>query len=73
MSVMVFTESFPTITRWINEQGWIEMGTDEYSDSLLRALDLGGLIWESGSQADSIDKELIALEAVLKTWFAQND
>jgi hypothetical protein len=73
MLVMLFAQAFPTISRWINEQGWIEMGADEYSDSLLRALDPGGLVWESDAQMASIDEALMALEEALKTWFRQNE
>jgi hypothetical protein len=39
-----FAESYPTITRWVEEQGWIEIGADEYSTSLVRALDPGGMV-----------------------------
>jgi hypothetical protein len=67
-----FSESYPTITRWIEEQGWIEIGADEYSSSLIRALDPGGLAWESDSGIDAIDDALIALEEALKDWFEQN-
>jgi hypothetical protein len=49
-----FSQSYPTITRWIEKQGWIEFGADDYSNSLIRALDLGGLVWESDSETDSL-------------------
>ena len=67
-----FSQSYPTITRWIEEQGWIEIGADEYSTSLIRALDPGGLVWESNSKTDAIDDALIAAEEALKDWFEQN-
>ena len=68
----VFTQAYPTITRWIEEQGWIEIGSDEYSSSLVRALDPGGMVWESHSNLDSIDDALIELEKELKDWFKKN-
>ena len=67
-----FTKSYPTITRWIEEQGWIEIGSDEYSSSLVRALDPGGMVWESDSNLDSIDEALKELEKALKDWFKKN-
>ncbi len=67
-----FSQSYPTIARWIEEQGWIEIGSDEYSSSLVRALDPGGMIWESNSAIDSIDEALIELEKELKSWFKKN-
>jgi hypothetical protein len=57
-----FSQSYPTITRWIEEQGWIALGADEYSTSLVRALDPGGMVWESDSNLDSIDNALKELE-----------
>jgi len=67
-----FFQSYPTIARWIEEQGWIEIGSDEYSSSLVRALDPGGMIWESDSEIDSIDEALTELEKELKAWFKKN-
>jgi hypothetical protein len=67
-----FAESYPTIARWIEEQGWIEIGSDEYSTSLVRALDPGGMVWESDTAIDSIDEALKELEKELKGWFKKN-
>ena len=67
-----FAESYPTITRWVEEQGYIEIGADEYSSSLVRALDPGGMVWESDSAIDSIDEALKELEKELKNWFKKN-
>lgn len=67
-----FSHVYPTIARWVEEQGWIEIGLDEYSTSLIRALDPGGLVWESDAKVASVDEALIALEEALKKWFEQN-
>lgn len=67
-----FSQSYPTIARWIEEQGWIEIGSDGYSASLVRALDAGGMVWESDSAIDSIDEALKELEKELKSWFKKN-
>ncbi len=62
-----FSQSYPTIARWIEEQGWIEIGSDEYSSSLVQALDPGGMVWESDSAINSIDEALTELEKELKS------
>ena len=67
-----FSQTYPIIARWIEEQGWIEIGADEYRTSMMRALDPGGLVWESDSDTDAIDDALTALEEALKDWFEQN-
>lgn len=61
----IFAKSFPYINQWIEEQGWIEIGQDEYSKSLVRAIDAGGMVWESKKQHVSVDEALGALERFL--------
>jgi hypothetical protein len=60
-----FSEVYPHIAHWVNTQGWIEIGEGEYSDSLVRALDEGGLVWESSDEHESVDEALQALEIEL--------
>lgn len=67
-----FSQTYPTIARWIEEQGWIEIGSDEYSKSLVRALDPGGMVWESSSEQVTVDEALTALDGALEEWFEQN-
>ncbi|MBP8252043.1 MAG: hypothetical protein KAX40_06730 [Herpetosiphon sp.] len=67
-----FSDSYPTIARWIAEQGWIELGSDEMSDSLIRALDPGGMVWESDADITSLDHALAELEQALIDWFDEN-
>ncbi len=69
---MIFAQTYPAITRWVEEQGWVEIGVDEYSTSLVRALDAGGLIWESNGEEKTVDEALQALEKALQAWFEQN-
>lgn len=42
----MFSEIYPNLDWWINSQGWIEIGEDNYSSSWVRILDTGGLCWE---------------------------
>lgn len=57
-----FEESYPTITRWIEDYGWIEIGKSDYSESLIRAFDDGGLVWENLDSYKTLDDALQALE-----------
>ena len=69
---MKFSQEYPAIARWVGEQGRVEIGMDEYSTSLVRVLDPGGLVWESGDSVATVDEALRALEEVLKEWFERN-
>jgi hypothetical protein len=54
-----FEERYPNIASWIcDHEGWIELGANEYSHSMVRVLDLGGLVWESEKRYASIDEAL---------------
>ena len=56
-----FSEIYPNIAHWVTTQGWIEIGQDEYSDSLVRALDEGGMVWENSDEHQTVDEALQAL------------
>jgi hypothetical protein len=68
-----FEQAYPRIAQWIATQGWIEMGEDENSDSLVRCLDEGGLVWESSGEQNSIDATLRALEEELVDQMDESD
>lgn len=43
-----FEPQYPNLTAWIRMyDGWIAIGRDEMSHSLVRILSPGGLVWES--------------------------
>lgn len=63
-----FARAYPLLARWIAERGWIEIGQDDCSRSLVRTLDSGGLIREGGEDAASLDAALHAAEAALTIW-----
>ena len=68
----LFDERFPTISEWVNSQGWIELGSDEHSGSMVRAIDTGGMVWEGKDQYKSIDAALQDLEKGLAEWLEEN-
>lgn len=45
----MFEKNYPYCTAWINTVGWIELGADDESDSTIRILNEGGLVWENDS------------------------
>ena len=58
---------YPTLSEWIlSGSGWIELGQDEYSDSLVRILDIGGLLWESEKDYATLAEALADAEEALK-------
>jgi hypothetical protein len=67
-----FERSYPNITLWVTSQGWIELGQDEYSSSLVRALDEGGMVWEGTPHYRTLDEAFDALETALAEWWDQN-
>ena len=67
-----FEENYPNIAQWAKLQGWVELGRDHYSSSMVRALDEGGMVWEGGAHYERVDEALDALERALTEWMEQN-
>jgi hypothetical protein len=66
-----FTEKYPNIAGWIKD-GWIEIGRNGYSTSLIRVLDEGGLVWEGGTRHRSMDEILQEAENAIADWTENN-
>jgi hypothetical protein len=60
-----FDDTYPNITYWVESLGWIEVGQDEYSTSMVRALNEGGLVWEGNDTYETLDEAMQALERAL--------
>lgn len=59
----MFSKVYPALAKYINDGwGWIEIGNDEESDSMVRMLDEGGLIWESSAKLQSLNRALQSAE-----------
>ena len=54
----IFAQAYPAIPHWVEEQGWVEIGMDEYSTSPVRALDACGLVWEINDEEETVDEAL---------------
>lgn len=66
---MTAETSYPHVARWVRDCGWIEIGHDDYNRSMVRALDIGGLIWEGKSNYATLDAALQDLDQALAAWF----
>jgi hypothetical protein len=57
---------YPHLTAWV-EYGdrWIEIGTDDFSRSFIRVLDIGGMIWEGETHYPTLDDALAAADAAI--------
>jgi hypothetical protein len=61
-----FSSTYPNIAKWTESYGWIEIGQDDYSKSFIRVLDIGGMLWESKPEYESLDDALNELETALE-------
>jgi hypothetical protein len=61
-----FSSTYPNIAAWTESYGWIEIGQDDFSQSFLRALDMGGMVWEGKPKYKTVDAALDDLEAALE-------
>jgi hypothetical protein len=63
--------TYPTVARWVQEYGWIEIGQDEMSRSFIRAIDEGDMVWEGKAHYPTLDDALQDLEAGLIAWMQE--
>jgi hypothetical protein len=61
-----FSSTYPNVAKWTESYGWIEIGQDDYSQSFIRVLDEGGMVWEGKSNYESLDDALMDLEVALE-------
>jgi hypothetical protein len=67
-----FEQRYPTIHRFVEEMGWIEIGQDSMITSFVRAYDEGGTVYEGKSSYPSMDKALADLEAGIQAYLDEN-
>ncbi len=61
----MFSKEYPYVSSWISTTGWIEIGQDEYSSSMLRIINEGGIVWED-TESNTIEESLKRAEKYLK-------
>lgn len=60
MAEFSFEDRYSNIAFWVTSHaGWIEVGQTEMSDSFVRAMDIGGMIWE-GEPPSALEAALAA-------------
>jgi hypothetical protein len=62
-----FVALYPNIAFWV-KGGWIEIGQNIYSQSFVRALDQGGLVWEGEAEYSNFHEVFQALDAGIAAW-----
>jgi hypothetical protein len=68
-----FTSLYPNIAWWTQSgRGWIELGWDEYSSSMIRVLDIGGLLWEGDDEYDSVGEAMTEADNFIEQWRIEN-
>jgi hypothetical protein len=59
-------KTYPNVAEWVKSHGWVEIGQDEHSQSFIRALDIGGMVWEGKKTYPSLDDAFHVLDNKLK-------
>ena len=65
-------EAFPSLARWVQGYGWIEIGRQEQFGFVARAFDDGGLIFED-NRCPSLADAMLSLEAAISAWFKEHE
>jgi hypothetical protein len=68
----IFEEQYPTIDRFVEEIGWIEIGQNDMISAFVRAYDLGGTVYEGEDSYPSMEAALRDLEAGIKAYLDEN-
>jgi hypothetical protein len=66
-----FEGRYPHIAAWVRH-GWIEIGHDDCNRPFLRAMSIGGVVWEGDDRYASLDDALNALDAGIAAWERDN-
>jgi hypothetical protein len=72
--VIVFQKQYPSIAKWM-KYGWIEVGdaSDWGKGSFIRALNIGGIVFEGEDDYESLDHALEDLERGIAAWLEVNE
>jgi len=66
-----FTALYPNIAAWVQD-GWVEIGQTDWSRSFVRAMDIGGMVWEGEESYPNPHEAPRALDAGIAEWLAEN-
>ena len=64
---------YPNLSCFVDEYGWIEFGRDDDSPltSFIRALNMGGMVWEGEDSYATLDEAFADLERALGEWMEE--
>jgi len=58
--------AYPNIAEWIDDhEGHIEVGYDYNTDTFVRALDEGGMLWGGGERSMTLEEGLLVLDTAI--------
>lgn len=67
-----FTALYPNISRFVEENGWIEIGQHEIISAFVRAYDLGGTVYEEEDSYPTLEDALQDLDAGIQAYMEEN-
>ena|SRR2546430_5600342 len=67
-----FEATYPHLAQWIMGGGWVELGRTDYTRSMARALDEGGMVWEGKESYTGLDELLQDLNEGIAQWSKEN-
>ena len=68
----IFEEEYPYISRFVQEQGKIEIGYGDYVPFFVIAYDEGGTVFEGKEEYSSMDEALTDLEQGVKAFMEEH-
>ncbi len=66
-----FDGKYPYIAAWVQD-GRIEVGYNDWDDVFMRAIDLGGVVWESNQTYENLDDAFADMNAGIEKWCREN-
>ena len=68
-----FDDRYPNIAWWTESgRGWIEVGQDEYRSSMVRVLDIGGMLWEGDNSYETVGEAMAEADQFIEQWRIEN-
>lgn len=68
----IFDDLYPNVAWWAGGGGWVELGQDDFSRSMIRVLDIGGLLWEGEEEYETVAAALAEAEVFIAQWREEN-
>ncbi|MFN9789716.1 MAG: hypothetical protein ACK53X_01320 [Holosporales bacterium] len=68
----LFGTEYPYVDKWVQGDGWIEIGYDYNTKSFIRVLDEGGMIWSGRARYTSVDEALAEANCAIGEWLENN-